>query len=156
MRKTLVAALVALAVVGGSAVVANPAHALPPQGRLMRWVNNVTGQCLDSNHAGQVYTLPCQPFNQYQKWYVGRNNHTLVNFATGRCLDSNYAGRVYTLPCNGGNYQNWEHVWPSHLQDLQTQRCLGVNGRSVYAQPCYFDSRDYPSPYQVWRLSYQW
>jgi hypothetical protein len=62
-----------------------------------------------ANANGNVYTLPCQDFNQYQKWLRTGDSYVTqyVNIATGLCLDSNSAGSAYTLGCNGGGYQTW-------------------------------------------------
>ncbi|SDJ03717.1 hypothetical protein SAMN05192558_10438 [Actinokineospora alba] len=35
-----------------------------------------SGQCLDSNFAGDVYTNPCNWDNQYQRWLVTKTNTT--------------------------------------------------------------------------------
>jgi hypothetical protein len=73
--------------------------------------NFATGRLLDSNGAGDVYTLGDNGGN-FQRWksYYNSclNNYILQNQATGRVLDSNASGKVYTLPYKAGNYyQKW-------------------------------------------------
>jgi hypothetical protein len=98
MYRRLVAAAVALTAVGaGVGVVASPAQAdVQPQGHV--WYEGIIrswaqGRCLDSNHAGEVYSIPCN-FGSHQKWKViiwtWPDNQfptvQLVNVATGRFL----------------------------------------------------------------------
>ena len=58
-----------------------------------------TGQVLDSNHDGKVYTLPYN-YGDFQKWNIiqsGQGWARIQNQATGKCLDSNHGQQVYTL-----------------------------------------------------------
>jgi|JI10StandDraft_1071094.scaffolds.fasta_scaffold262191_3 hypothetical protein len=75
--------------------------------RLFR--NSITGLCLDSNMARQVYTNSCSLGNHYQNWLIIPNGRYILikNRNTGYCLD---AGQhyVYTNACSRGNdYMNW-------------------------------------------------
>jgi hypothetical protein len=141
-----VAALLAATLLG-MVVASPPASAI-------NWVRTYssyqTGLCLDSNYAGNVYTLGCNAGN-YQRW-TGEGVYAMKNVQTGLCLDSNYAGDVYTLGCNGGNYQNWGfYLDPTGatsgalLINNQTGRCLDSNyAGHVYTLPCNGGN------YQIW------
>lgn len=105
-----------LAAVTASLLVGAPAA---NAGTLHLFRDDATDMCLDSNSAGNVYTLPCQPGNNYQTWDVTiqydysysppREFRMMRDVATNRCLDSNGSGNVYTTnPCQIGNhYQYW-------------------------------------------------
>ncbi|RBQ15034.1 xylanase [Spongiactinospora rosea] len=69
--------------------------------------NVATGRCLDTN-GKDVYTLPCQDPNSWQKWrlYHNGNRVQFENIRTNKCLDTN-GGSVYAHGCNRGEYQNW-------------------------------------------------
>ncbi|MFE7119416.1 RICIN domain-containing protein [Streptomyces sp. NPDC057654] len=146
LRTTLLATMgVGCALVGA---LSTPASAAPQ----VRFANVATGKCLDSNGAGNAYTLGCNGGN-YQRWTVEFNNTgggEIRNVATGKCLDSNGAGDAYALGCNGGNYQRWTVresgagivVW----RNAATGRCLDSNGAGhLYTLGC--NGGDY----QRWR-----
>lgn len=95
--------------------------------------------CLDSNTAGNVYTLGCNGGN-FQNWIFAGSGRTstLRNVSTGFCLDSNTSGNVYTLRCNGGNFQNWQVGGSGgRVVNVATGLCLDSNtaGR-VYTLQC--------------------
>jgi hypothetical protein len=101
----------------------------------LRFTNWATVRCLDSNFAGDVYTLGCNG-GAYQVWFA-EMDRSLVNLATQRCLDSNFAGNVYSLPCNGGDYQKWVPRNRTEVVNVATGRCLDSNfAGNVYTLPC--------------------
>ena len=104
------AAAGAAALVFGAAGV--PAKAASSLSAPINLCNYQTGLCVDSNYAGNAYTLSWNGGN-YQYWwptYTGLATGAITwqDAQTGRCLDSNYNGNLYTSPCNYNNtYQNW-------------------------------------------------
>jgi serine/threonine-protein kinase len=96
-RHRVLAFVVALMVGAFSAITAaSPAQAYTYIGEnvIRNWE---TGLCLDSNWAGDVYTLPCElGTNPHQVWEVYHQSRNsagvpivqLKNKATGRCLDT--------------------------------------------------------------------
>ncbi|GII85614.1 hypothetical protein Ssi03_36040 [Sphaerisporangium siamense] len=95
------------AILASTAIIATPAHA-ETVSILRSWE---TGLCLDSNFAGEVYTLACSvpQNNNHQKWrtnYPFGGPTRFQNVATGRCLagttDDLGFGYAYTTPCGQG------------------------------------------------------
>jgi hypothetical protein len=73
-----------------------------------------TVKALDSDHAGNLYTLPYNN-GSFQKWNViqpGRGWVNVRNVATGRDIGSNHQGNVYTLRINFGPFQKWVFFIP--------------------------------------------
>lgn len=109
--------------------------------------NRRTTVCLDSDSAGNAYTLGCNNGSN-QDWdlqFISGTSYYLKNRATGRCLDANSANSVYTLSCNGGNNQRWRRVYPSSSVygqwiNVQTGKCLTATNLSgkhaVYTSVC--------------------
>jgi serine/threonine-protein kinase len=110
-------------------------------GVLKDYKNVATLECLDSNSAGSVYTLTCNPGNN-QRWNESFKTYgyELRNYATNRCLDDDVAaGRVKTNPCNGGSYQQWTRgSSPSQLRNVATLECLDddVSAGVLKTNPC--------------------
>ncbi len=135
---------------GAAGLAAGPAQAESLAGG--GFMSRATSRCLDSDHAGSVYTNGCGNGNDYQRWVIegtplGYN--TLRNVATGRCLDSNAEGRIYTNPCDGYNqYQNWDVSGdgPVLIRDLATNRCVDSNS----AGQAYTSGCDWNNQYQQW------
>jgi hypothetical protein len=105
-----------------------------------------TGQCLDSNSSGAVFTDSCTGGNtQWTVTPVGNPAVTITNVATGQCLDSNTStpatpglGGVYTDQCDSTSTSQQWYVAPDLAEDgglifmdVQTGRILDSN----YASP---------------------
>lgn len=138
MKKFVLAATVALAILVGSFGLAGTSHAL--NGGPWTWVNAATSRCLDSNGTGAVYTLACNG-GGFQLWFNSQNQFgdQIRNYQTGQCLDTNGTS-VYMLACNGGNFQRWVvslsgSGW--EIKNVSTLVCLDSNPTgSVYAIAC--------------------
>ncbi|MEU1734858.1 ricin-type beta-trefoil lectin domain protein [Streptosporangium sp. NPDC020145] len=104
------------AILASTTLIATPAHAASVT-IIRSWE---TGLCLDSNFAGEVYTLPCNvpQNNNHQKWrtnYPSTGRTWIQNLATGLCLVTSEGNTVRTVPCDtGGFYQEWV-IEPSGL-----------------------------------------
>lgn len=145
-------------------VAAAEASATMLQGQFQNWA---TGGCLDSNFNGDVYTLPCQQGNNYQRWIIeGPTFHTagydewrIQNVATGKCLWMadwfEDTGKVGTSTCGSlkgliynqsilGRGPNWSNV---QLWVPFDNRCLDTHYvGDAYARECNFGT------YETWRL----
>lgn len=109
--------------------------------------NLATGNVLDSNQAGGVYSLPYNHGN-FQKWNVIHSTQGWVNIrnvATGRYLDTSMQGfmgmegHVCTLPYNGENFQKWvlkplgNHIYI--LANVATGKMLGYDFGGINVKP---------------------
>ncbi|NBE80135.1 Hsp70 family protein [Micromonospora rubida] len=87
-----------------------------------RLLDELTGFCLDSNHDGTIYTLPCANPNPFQLWQrVAKPrpatgpapSGTVVayrNLETGRCISlASSDKKLWTRPCPSGN------SWPADM-----------------------------------------
>lgn len=137
----IIAALLVAATVG----ISSPALAANYQS----YKNDWSGACLDSNSAGEAYTLGCNT-GTYQDWdvqFISGTSYYLKNRATGLCLDGNSAGKVYTLSCNGGTNQRWRRVGsPGQWINIQTAKCLTgsvyTDKRVVFQAVCSSDNTE--------------
>jgi hypothetical protein len=169
----LVAAVVGLAaVVAAVGVVASPARAdvAPPgtiwyQGIIRSWAQ---GRCLDSNEAGEVYSIGCN-FGQYQQWQViiadwPDNQWPMVvikNVKTGlfltgitsSCCDvSVYADEWYSLwrlyPAYPNNWGAWRFDKNASGNCLDANQPTDTTGQRPYIRyQC-------GSNYQDWKMGY--
>src|SRR5262245_17255039 len=103
---TIAAAASALAASVTLAPPAASADVVRQDTNLRSWA---TGRCLDSNFAGNVYTLPCQIGNGFQSWQLIPNSDRWLvrNEATGMCLATNRPDAIYTTAC----IPNWTMIW---------------------------------------------
>ncbi|MER5435057.1 ACP synthase [Streptomyces sp. NPDC002588] len=141
---------------GLSFVSAGPASAYVGQNFLRNWQ---TGRCLDSNHNGEVYTLPCQQGNDYQTWepvFVAHYFYDVVevhNKATGLCLYLTAQNQLATSNCNNSSNALWIAAGSWDVLQLQSffnsTQCLDSNAAgSAYVLGCNGGG------YQNWRLGY--
>ena len=128
MRKSVkLVAIIAVLTVAASIGISSPAWAA----NYGSYQNVWSGACLDSNSAGEAYTLGCNT-GYYQDWdlqFISGTSYYLKNRATLLCLDGNSAGNVYTHSCNGGTNQRWRRVYPTSSSrgqwiNVATGKCL--------------------------------
>jgi Ricin-type beta-trefoil lectin domain-like len=127
-----------------------------------------TGECIDSNRAGQAYTLSCN-FGGFQRWFLmpvapgseperwgdyGRGPVVYIrNMETGLVLDSDHGGHVYTNPHLdfGNQHQQWIMTGDDNItqfQNVATGKCLttGTYG-DLHTNKCGWD-------HQYWRQGF--
>ena len=116
--------------------------------------NWATGRCLDGNHAGDLYTSPCQFGNYYQQWaysvfragtppiYAFRNTQTL------RCITGSR-----TSPCSRITEQDVQRTGTKYKFRMIKRNknvCVDSNAQGqVYLLPCQAGN-----DYQSWRFRY--
>ncbi|WP_054564262.1 RICIN domain-containing protein [Frankia sp. R43] len=98
-------------------------------------VNYVTGECLDSNEDGHLYSLECNG-GPYQLWTAsGSGAVALTDSATGLCLDSDGSGSAYTRTCNNGSTQQWQVAYQSGTRtfvNVASGKCLDTDSSTTY------------------------
>jgi hypothetical protein len=132
-----------------------------------RWQNWQTGNCLDSNYAGDVYTNPCQVGNEWQTWdMIHRWDTTWAfrNRKTGLCLKTIWPDQdkilVRTRSCSDRDIGQWR-VRGSDWQNVQFeggesyQFCLDAGRESPIADGppgsgMWYGNCNYGT-YQTWR-----
>lgn len=111
-----------------------------------------TGRCLDSNFAGNVYTLPCQSGNNFQAWHLipipSLGRWLVRNEATGMCLATNRPAAIYTTAC----ILNWTMYWDIVERESRVYvfrapvagQCLDSNGAgNAYTHACGSNFQDW-------------
>jgi hypothetical protein len=106
--------------------------------------------CLDSNGAGNIYTLGCNN-GDYQRWVISARGSGLQlrDAKTSLCAGTHanhgsdgvkYRGTVYTSACDGSSAQIWVRAnerFGATFRNTSTNECLDSDGSgAVYTQDC--------------------
>ncbi|WP_345830518.1 metallophosphoesterase [Erwinia sp. HDF1-3R] len=122
-----------------------------------------TGNALDANAKGEVYTNSTNIFNPWQRWRiqylytnkVGHAHYKITHNKTGKVLDGSSNGDIYTKGWNNGAYQFWridkfDSGSKVQLVSLGTKKILDANrARKVNGS---FRPLDLQNNYQTWQI----
>ena len=112
---------------------ATPTATNPPATAGKTYVNVATGLCLDSNNAGDLYTMACNG-GDFQQWAL--LGDLIFDVSTNLHMESTADGKVSMTAHFGYSSENWYQVGQTII-NMDSGRCLDSNNAGqVYTLPC--------------------